>query len=131
MQKQVEKIVKKRMSLGAHIVSTHTHPHRFVFSSTNSTAKLESQVHKDIALQWYRKWASFKNTSPNMTYAQVVKNNRAKNNHIQRDRNAMLASPPKKHTLHDPPPPPPQTPCPCEHCYGQICVFCKENKSLA
>ena len=102
MQKQVEKVVKKRINLGTHTLSTHTYSHTFVFNSTNSTAKLESQVHKDIALQWYRRWASFKNTSPNMTYAQAAKNNRAKNCHINRDRNAMLASPPKKHYLRNP-----------------------------
>ena len=97
MQKQVEKAFKKRITLGAHLQGTHTYSHRFVFNSNNSTAKLESQVHKDIALHWYRKWASFKNTSPNMTYAQAVKSNRANNGHIGRDKSAMLASFPNKH----------------------------------
>ena len=84
MQKQIEKIVKKRITLGARSQSTDTYSHRFVFSSNNPTAKLESRIHK--------KWASFKNTSPDMTYAQAVLKNKANNCHIARDQKVLLAS---------------------------------------
>ena len=97
MQKQIEKTFKKRITLGARPQSTHSYSHRFVFHSNNPTAKLESQIHKHIAFHWYRKWASFKNTSPDMTYAQAVLKNKANNCHIARDQNVLLASAPNNH----------------------------------
>ena len=82
--------------MGAQNQSTHSHSHRFVFNSINSTAKLESQVDKDVALHWYRKWASFKNTSPDMTYAQAVLKNKTKKCFIHRDKQNLLAFAPVK-----------------------------------
>ena len=75
LQKQTQKIVKKRISLGALSQSTHIYSPRVVFNSKISTARLETQVQKDEALQWYSKWASFKSTSPDMTYAQALLKN--------------------------------------------------------
>ena len=72
---------------------THSYHTRILFNSTISTASSESQVHKNKALQWYQKWASFKHISPGMTYAQALLKNSVKNCHtFVDDKNAFLAS---------------------------------------
>ena len=79
--------------MGALPRGTHSYHTRILFNSTISTARSESQVHKNKALQWYQKWASFKNISPGTTYAQALLKNSCKNCHTIVDhKNACLAS---------------------------------------
>ena len=74
MQKQNEEKFKKRISLGAHLVSTHTHSSRIIYNSVkNSTT--EFQASKQKAVHWFRKWSAFKRINPEKTYAQALRKN--------------------------------------------------------
>ena len=69
---------KKRISLGAHLLSTHAYSHRIFYNSKIPNATYTSQTTKKQAFHWYNTWAAFQKVRPHKTYVQALLTNSAK-----------------------------------------------------
>ena len=75
---KLQKSSKKRISLAAHVLSTHAYSHRNFYNSKIPNASHNCQTTKKQALHWYNTWAAFQNVRPHKTYAQALFKNSGK-----------------------------------------------------